>query len=74
MREWTIRLRCGFRGLEFSLPHPALRATFSRWEKESGTQLFGNCAVGQLKDLRFASTRPSMRSVTGKALPFKRQS
>ena len=39
MREWTFRLTDDFHGLEFSLPHPSLRATFSRWEKEKLEQI-----------------------------------
>jgi hypothetical protein len=35
MREWTFRLTDGFPGSDFSFPHPALRATFSRGEKGS---------------------------------------
>ena len=33
MREWTTKSTDSFRVSEFSLPHPSLRATFSRWEK-----------------------------------------
>ena len=37
-------------------------------------QLFGICAVGQVKALRLACTRPIRRSLTGRALPLRRQS
>ena len=33
MREWTIKSYCTLYGTSFFFPHPALRATFSRWGK-----------------------------------------